>query len=136
MLEEYIEVVEETLDDLDIDHDQMIMVFNKVDKVDAQRLKGLKADYPDAIFISAYRGIGLNKLNTAIVEAIEEDHVYREMRIPVKHYKAVAYLHNVAHVDKEQYEGNDAIISFTIAPKYLHKLQQMIDGIDYELSVV
>jgi GTP-binding protein HflX len=136
MLEEYIEVVEETLDELDIEHEKMVMVFNKVDKVDAQRLKGLKADYPHAIFISAFRGIGLSKLRTAITDLIEEDHVYREMRIPVKHYKAVAYLHNVAHVDKEHYEGNDVIISFTIAPKYLHKLQQMIEGIDYELSVV
>jgi GTP-binding protein HflX len=136
MLEEYIEVVDDTLEELDIENDKTIMIFNKVDKIDAQRLKGLKADYPDAIFISAARGIGIKSLQDSIVDLIERDYVYRQMRLPVKHYKAVSYLHNVAHVDKEEYEGNDVIISFTIAPKHLQKLQQMIDGIDYELSVV
>jgi len=53
VIEDYIEVVEETLEELEVEDKKLLMVFNKVDSIEPQRIAELKAAYPEAVFISA-----------------------------------------------------------------------------------
>lgn len=128
MLDEYVEVVRTTLEELEIENKRTLIVFNKVDKVDAARIKQLKADYPEAVFISAFRGIGLGKLEERIGELIEENYVTRTMKIPVAHYKAVAFIHEVAEIDSEEYVDSDVLLTFSIDKLDLVKLENMIEN--------
>lgn len=135
MLDEYVEVVRSTLEELEIENKRTLIVFNKVDKVDAARIKQLKADYPEAAFISAFRGIGLGKLEERIGELIEENYVTRTMKIPVAHYKAVAFIHEVAEIDSEEYVDSDVLLTFSIDKLDLVKLENMIENMGIPAQV-
>ena len=136
VIDDYITVVEDTLEDLDIKDKKMLMVFNKVDKVQPEQISELKAAYPDAVFISAERGIGLDKLEDRIQELIEEDFVTKTMKIPVSKYEGVAFIHRVANIHSEQYVNSSVKLKFSIAKEDLMRLKNMLNNIDSPESVV
>lgn len=124
--DEYINVVDETLDEIGIRNKKSILVFNKVDRVDPQRLAELRKSAPEAIFVSASRGIGVGKLKEEILNLVREDYVDFKYKIPLTHYKAAAFLHDVAVIDKEQFESEKVIISGTISRKDQKRLESML----------
>lgn len=136
VIEDYIEVVEETLEDLQVFDKKSLMVFNKVDNVKPGLIAELKAAYPDAIFISAERGIGLDKLENSIQELIEEDFVTRTMQIPVAKYEGVAFIHRVANIHSERYVNSSVELKFSIDKEDLMRLQDMLSNIDSPESVI
>jgi GTP-binding protein HflX len=136
VIEDYIEVVEDTLEDLDIKDKKMLMAFNKIDKIEPAEIAELKAAYPDAVFISAERGIGLDKLEERIRELIEEDFVTKTMKIPVSKYEGVAFIHRVANIHSEKYLNSSVKLEFSIAKEDFMKLKNMLNNIDSPESVV
>lgn len=135
MVQDYIDVVEETLEDMHADGKKSLMVFNKMDAIDTQRIKELKRAYPESAFISAERGIGLGKLEDRIQSLIEEDFVTKTMKIPSAKYEGVAFLHREAHIHQQSYEGSDVKITFSIAKEDLMRLESMLDDLDTAESV-
>lgn len=136
VIQDYIDVVEDTLQELGVHDKKVLMVFNKVDKVEPQRIGELKAAYPDAIFISAERSIGLTKLEDRIQESIEEDFVTKTMKIPVTKYEGVAFIHRVANIHSEQYVNSSVKLKFSIAKEDLMRLESLLSNIDSPESVV
>ncbi len=130
LIEDYIEVVEETLDDLGMHDPSEILVFNKIDLLEPETLVSLKKAYPNALFVSAQRGIGLGKLEKRLEELIEEDYVDFSYNVPLSHYKAVAYLHEVAVVNKEQYEGNHVSIAGSTSKADRDRFESMLAEIN------
>lgn len=137
MIEDYIEVVNETLSDMDVaDDNKMLLVFNKVDQLESQRITELKNLYPDAVFISAERGIGLPKLEEHIRSLIEEDFVTKTMTIPAAKYEGVAFLHREANIREKKYVGSDIKVTFSISKPDLMRLKSILDNIDTTESVM
>lgn len=136
VIEDYIDVVNDTLEDLGVKDKKILMVFNKIDAVSSQRIRELKAAWPDGVFISAERGIGLNKLKERIKNLIEQDFVTERMKIPVSKYEAVAFLHRVANIHSEKYVNSSVKLHFSIDKKDLMRLKNMLDNIDSPESVV
>lgn len=135
MVQDYIEVVEETLADMNVDDKKSLLVFNKVDLIDANRIKELKRRYPDAVFVSAERNIGLGKLQDEIKKLIEEDFVTETMKIPVSKYEGVAFLHRRANILNKEYEGSDVKVTFRIAKADLMRLKTLLENIDTAESI-
>jgi GTP-binding protein HflX len=81
--EEHLTVVNGILDDMKINNKDRQLVFNKVDALKEQSsLAAVKAKYPDAIFISAGRKIGLLGLKKAIQEKSQRDFNMVQLNIP------------------------------------------------------
>ncbi len=99
-----INVVNDTLDELDIHDKPTIMVFNKIDQCSNERLKELKYDYDNAVFVSALRGIGLTELNQHLSNAITRDHVETTLTIDARSSKLIARIHQLTDVISEDYE--------------------------------
>ena len=135
MIEEYIEVVEQTLNDIGAPEKKNVMVFNKIDKLGFDKIAELKAAYPDAIFISAERGIGLNDLKERIGNRIEEDFVTRTMKIPVSNYECVAFLHRVGNVHSKKYVNSSVEVTFSVSKEDYEKLVNIVNNIDSAESV-
>lgn len=136
VMEDYIQVVEDTLEELEVLNKKSLLVFNKIDKLEKYRLSELKAAYPDAVFVSAERGIGLVKLKEKVKELIEEDFVRESMTIPVSKYEAVAFLHREANIESEEYVDSSVKLTFSIAKENLMRLKNMLDTIDSTESVM
>jgi GTP-binding protein HflX len=129
LIEDYIEVVNDTLEEMGIQHSNKLLVFNKIDLLEPEDLIALKKAYPAATFVSAYRGIGLGKLEKCLEEVIEEDYVDFSYNVPLSHYKAVAYLHEVAVVDIAQYEGNHVSIKGSTSKAERDRFESMLADI-------
>lgn len=137
MIQDYIDVVDETLSDMDAtDDNKMLLVFNKVDKLESHRIAELKNRYSEAVFISAERGIGLLKLEEQIRDLIEEDFVTETMVIPAAKYEGVAFLHREANIREKKYVGSDIKVTFSIAKPDLMRLKSMLENIDTTESVM
>jgi GTP-binding protein HflX len=136
MVQDYIDVVNETLEEMKANGKKTVLVFNKIDAIEAQRIAELKRAYSDAVFISAERGIGLGKLEDQIQELIEEDFVTKTMTIPAAKYEGVAFLHREANIIEKKYVGSDIKLTFSIAKPDLMRLKSMLDDIDTAESVI
>ncbi|MEX0601490.1 MAG: GTPase, partial [Rhodothermales bacterium] len=102
--EDHIRVVNETLRELGAGEKPVLLVFNKVDMVEEPGLfTALRAQYEDAAFVSALRGIGLDDLRSRLLDVIERDFVERIAYLPVTESKTIARIHRVADVLSEDY---------------------------------
>lgn len=111
--EEHIRVVNATLREIGADGKPTLMVFNKVDVLEERgMIQALRAEHERAVFVSALRGIGLERLKAALLGVIEADYVERTALVPVTEPKSRAYVHRVAEVLEEDtvlaQEYNDA----------------------------
>lgn len=129
MIEDYIDVVNKTLDDLGIQNTKKILVVNKIDLLTAEELINLKREYPGAVYASAHREIGIGKLEKRLEKLIEEDYVAFSYNVPLSHYKAVAFLHEVAVIDKEHYEGNIVHIKGSTSKADRDKFESLLSDI-------
>lgn len=134
MVHEYIEVVDETLKELKATKQDRILIFNKVDRMNDEQHEMLRQEYPDAHYISAVRGIGLSELEAAIEDRIETQYLAIDVEIPLHAYKAVAFIHEHAHVDSKKYNENNVLISCKIDQKDFKQLSKMLDTIEYSIE--
>jgi len=102
--EEQMRVVAETLGELDSRDKSTLVVFNKVDALeDRTLLRRLRREHPDAVFVSALRGIGLETLKEDLLDLIEQGYVERLAYIPVTEPEAIAEVHRLTDVISEEY---------------------------------
>ncbi|MEC8141570.1 MAG: GTPase HflX [Bacteroidota bacterium] len=134
MVHEYIEVVQQTLKELKSNKKQTLLVFNKVDRIDDEQHEMLRAEYPNALYISSVRGIGLSQLEEAIEQKIESKYRQVDLDIPIKAYRAVAFIHQRANVKNEKYTGEYVHISCRIDEKDFKQLSKMLNTIEYGIE--
>jgi GTP-binding protein HflX len=79
-----------------------LTVFNKIDLLDSQTLARLRAQHPDALFISVHTGAGLDALLRHCEGLATDDTEAAELHIPHDRYDLVAKLHSVGHVKKQE----------------------------------
>ncbi len=101
--EEHIRVVNATLQELGARDKPTLMVFNKMDVLEERGIiQALREEHEHAVFVSALRGIGLDRLKEALLGVIESDYVERTALVPVTEPKSRAYVHRVAEVMEEE----------------------------------
>ena len=106
--EDHMRVVDETLEELEADELPTLLVFNKVDALeDTHLLRALRRDYPDAVFVSALRGMGLAQLREDLLALIRKDYVERTAVVPVTEPELIAQIHRLATVINEEYVYTD-----------------------------
>jgi len=108
--EEQAEVVEKVLEDVlggeAADRAATILVLNKIDLLGGEAsLRGRKASYPDAVFVSAATGEGLPLLLERIESFIERDTVRATVEVDAEDGRAVAAVERLGEVRGRQIEG-------------------------------
>ncbi|HHP7239809.1 GTPase HflX [Longibacter sp.] len=148
--EDHMDVVNETLQEIDADDVPTLIVFNKVDaQEDAHLIRALKRDYPDASFVSALRGMGLEALKEDLLALIERDYVERVSYVPVTEPKTISSIHRLADVLSEEYvyaqgiptahgDGSDgatfdspqavARMHYRAAPRNAERIERMVQS--------
>ncbi len=108
---EKIESVLKTLKELGASEIPRILVFNKIDKIPAEKLLFLKNKFPDAVFISALSGAGIDKLKSKIEEKISSLYVKLKLLIPYDRQDIVSALYETANVlsAKNTDEGTEIV---------------------------
>ncbi len=127
--EEQMEVVRRTLKEIGVEHEHIIEVFNKVDAVgDRDALRALRRKHPDAIFISASRGININALKEAVGDHVARDYRLRTLRTHVSNYKLIGYLYKHAEVLEKLHDGEDVVLRYRAHLKNLRHIEAKVEA--------
>jgi GTP-binding protein HflX len=103
------------LSDLGADTKQMLVVFNKVDKVeDPAALANLRNHFPDAVMVSVQTGAGMIELIDRISDFVRKDTVTVELRIPAARADMLARLHREGTQGAIRYEGDWTYVTATM----------------------
>ncbi|UCG50992.1 MAG: GTPase HflX [Candidatus Latescibacterota bacterium] len=94
---EQMEVADQTLQSIKKSDVQTLYVFNKIDAIDQDIMVGLRRRYPDAVFISAKKRIGLDELERRTHELLLGKNLKVEVRIPAGDGKAIAKITGLLH---------------------------------------
>src|SRR6056297_3640671 len=106
-MEKNMEVVNNEIRDLKDADCKIIKVFNKIDLLEKSKLDDLKIIYPNALFISALKGINLNSMIEKLNELISKEMVEVELDLPYSEAGWVEKIHNNAKVYEEKYQKNN-----------------------------
>ena len=115
----------DVLTELHADDKPHITVFNKCDQLDDhdQRQK-LNVLDPDAIFLSAHTGEGVDQLLQALDEHLRQTPILTQLLLPYDQYELVAQLHECGCIQKEEnLDEGIQILAREIPPQLEDRLQ-------------
>ncbi|MEX2396027.1 MAG: GTPase HflX [Balneolales bacterium] len=127
VLHDYIDTVNKTLIEIEAESKPVILILNKIDKIEAQHLTVLKTEYPEAVLVSAVRGIGLDDINDRLVSILEKNYIYQNIKIPISNSRVVSYIHDVAEIERKEYGEHEVFLSFKINKKHLGNLDRLLN---------
>ena len=111
--ESQIDTVEQVLRDLKLEDRPTLLVFNKIDQIDAEAVEEIARSRnmrEDAVAVSALTGFGLEKLKEHIGTCSRENAVTLDLQIPQKEGRLLAQLYAEGEVLERQFQGNDVLL--------------------------
>jgi len=111
-VESQIKAVKDVLAELGLEEHPTILVLNKVDRLpDRSHLDALMAQHPGAIAISATKDDGLERLEIAVREALNERSLDAEVETSVGNGKVLSYLAQHARIDGTSYVEDNVLLT-------------------------
>lgn len=109
----------DVLQELGADQKRILTVFNKIDVPGAVNARAAaQLHHPDAVFVSAVTGHGLDKLQERMADLLADQIRHVQILLPHTRSDLVARLHEQAQVNACKYEENGVHIDATV-PKRL-----------------
>ena len=123
------------LSDLGADTKQMLVVFNKIDKVsDPDALSALRRHFPDAVFVSVQTGEGMSELIEGISEFVARGTMTLSLRIPAARADLLARLHRDGTVRDAHYEEEFTRVVATIPNRSLEIFAPFLTPVGVETA--
>lgn len=125
--ERQVATVYATLADLGIEGKPIITALNKIDQLEG--LAPNPADYPNAVFISAREGDGLDTLLETVASTLNAQlSVDVQVRIPYQEGRLVSLFHQRGSIRREQHRPDGTVIEGTLPRKYWPALRPYVIG--------
>ncbi len=123
------DVVRETLKEIGVEHDNIIEVFNKIDAVeDPARLEEIREKYPDAVFISAIKGVNIALLKEMISEQVAREYAERKISVHVSNYKLITWLYEHTEVIDKRYVDEEVELTFRVRKNQIKHIDALINS--------
>ena len=121
-----IAAVNDTLKEIGCEHTEKLLVFNKADipATDPVERRALERDFPDAIWISALRGDGLESLRAEIVRRSEAGCRPMTISVPVTDGKLMSWIATHLAVDGNSLDGDRMLYKVRVPPRALEGLRK------------
>jgi GTP-binding protein HflX len=103
------ESVDSVLKELNLSSKPVLLVFNKIDKLEPRDLAELEKDYPEAVFISALKKANIKELKDKLYKLLFGDMVEVVLKFPFDLMEMVKYIHKNCKVLKVNYSENEVI---------------------------
>lgn len=102
---------------------ETIYVFNKIDRVSPDLLEGLRQRFPDAVFISAVDGIGIETLRERIESHFCGKNVDVEVVLSAGDGKHISMARGLLRDTKNRYERDLCVLRGTIESRLMGRLE-------------
>jgi len=118
--------VKEVLKEINADDKPIIMVFNKIDKINTERLNRIKSIYKDGVFISALKKTGFDELFSKIMKLIEKNYATITVKIPYDDNKIMSFIYDNCNILKRVDMEDSSIIDIFTSLKNCSLLSRYI----------
>ena len=119
-----IAAVDSTLAEIGADDKPRLMVFNKLDLLDAEQRRELLVGVPGAIGVSAAAGEGLDELRAAIEREFEATLHPVELLVPYADGGSLSELYELAGDLEREERGDGVLVRARIPAALLHRFEQ------------
>jgi GTP-binding protein HflX len=127
LFEDQMQVVNETLKELQAHGKATIVVFNKIDNLeDRSIVSQLSKQYPNGVFISAARGINMLSLQEKIVSLLEANITEQILTLNQSDYQIISQIHEMAEVLEKRYDGESITIRFRMNMIHAERLRKAL----------
>ncbi|MFZ4525408.1 MAG: GTPase HflX [Chlorobium sp.] len=127
--EEQMTVVRDTLKEIGVSHDNIIEVFNKIDALEEPaQLREFGEKYPDALFISAVRGVNISLLKERIGQQVAREYTERHISVHVSNYKLITYLYEHTEVIDKRHVDEEVELTFRVRNTELKQIDALINA--------
>jgi GTPase len=110
------EVISEINEETGTPMPRELLVVNKVDAVGDVGLARLRHLFPDASFVSAHSGLGIEELKVRIAELMPRPEVVVEALVPYARGEVVARVHRDGEVLSEKHTESGTLLSARVRP--------------------
>lgn len=118
-----IQAVFEVLGELGIDEKEALLVINKIDAAPGPEVvDALLRRYPNALAVSARRGVGLDRLARTVSDTLSRSFLDLDVETGVGNGRVMALLAEHGEVLSQRFENDRAIIHCRLPQKHLGKL--------------
>ncbi len=134
---ELMQAVEGVLEEIEVEHKNIFIVFNKTDKMSGNHYlfikKKLMNKYPDSVFISAKTGEGIDELHEKIEEFVQRYKKVITLEVPADMQNLMSFLHKNAEIIESKYNErtNLQTLKLKISGQLLAGIKKQIE--DYKL---
>jgi len=126
--EDHIRIVEETLKELNSKDKTVVKIFNKIDLLeDKNRIDFVRNRYPDALMVSAARGINIKKLREILLENFEKSFSEMIFDVPIENSKGIAQVYELADVLDIKYEDDKVNIRLRASKQNADKIKRLFE---------
>jgi GTP-binding protein HflX len=127
LFEEQIAIVNETLEEIGVHGKPTVIVFNKIDTLQTRTiLNYLAANYANAVFVSAARGINMGGLEQKIMDLLETEITEETIRLGQNDYQILSQIYEMAEIVEKKYEGNDIVVRFRMNRIHADRLKKVM----------
>ncbi|MEG8947796.1 GTPase HflX [Rosettibacter firmus] len=126
--EEHIKVVENTLEQLGCEKKIQIKIFNKIDLLKEKSiLNTINQRFPNSLFISAERGIGITNLKDLLLDYYEAN--FNEYQLKLKHNqsKNISIIYELAEVYDTIYKDDYILLKYRASKPIQNKIIKLVN---------
>jgi len=127
-LDSHLRAVEKVLEELGAADIPRILLLNKADRLEPSERILVRAQYPDALFVSATTGEGLEALDAAVAARLDLWSLRLDLVIPASAGRLLAELRTVARVECERWEGENWEASVVLPTRPWQQLRPEIEA--------
>ena len=124
--QEQIDAVNTVLLEIGAAEKPVLMVFNKLDRLESNVSAALREKYPHAVGISAKTGAGIEPLLAEIGTQLRPIREFLDLRVPQEKAAVIARLHAVGQVVESRYSGKNARFKVRIPPHLLEEFAPFV----------
>ncbi|WP_086666475.1 GTPase HflX [Lentzea kentuckyensis] len=118
------EVISEINEETGTPMPRELLVVNKIDAVGDLGLARLRHLFPDASFVSAHSGLGIEELRVRIAELMPRPEVVVEALVPYARGEVVARVHRDGEVLSEKHTESGTLLSARVRPDLAGVLEE------------
>lgn len=121
--EDQMEVADTTVRSIENPGVETLYVFNKIDRLAPPLLEGLHQRFPDAVFVSASEGTGIDELRARIDSFFYGRNVRVEVKLSAGDGKTISLVRGLLHDARNSYEEDLCVLIGTIEAKLMGRLE-------------
>ncbi len=118
--------VREVLQEIKADNIPEIIAINKTDKISDETMGNLKRIFPEAVFVSAHSGFGIETLLKTIDDRLPDPSVEMMLTIPYSRGDLLARVHEDGKVIKTEHNDSGTQIHAFVPSELAHQLKQLL----------